>query len=125
MADPLMHSFRVLVCGGRFFGDTALMFATLDDINTDPSMGPITTIISDACRGADRLAVMWAKSVGVPVEEYPANWGRYGKAAGPIRNLQMLKDGKPDLVVAFSGGHGTLHMMYAARDAGVRVLEVL
>lgn len=78
-------------------------------------MGPITTIISGACRGADRLAVMWAKSVGVPVEEYPANWGRYGKAAGPIRNLQMLKDGKPDLVVAFSGGHGTLHMMNAEK----------
>lgn len=121
----VVHSFRVLVCGGRFFKDTALMFATLDDISADVSMGPITKIISGACRGADKLAVKWAECTGTPVEEYPADWAKYGKAAGPIRNLQMLKEGKPDLVVAFSGGHGTLHMMSAAKDAGVKVLEVL
>ncbi len=37
----------------------------------------------------------------MPVEAYPAEWARYHHAAGPIRNKQMLTEGKPDLVIAF------------------------
>jgi hypothetical protein len=50
----------------------------------------------------------------VPVIEFPANWKVYGRAAGPIRNMKMLLEGKPDLVVAFPGGIGTADMVKKA-----------
>jgi hypothetical protein len=54
--------------------------------------------------------------------EIKANWRKYGPAAGPIRNQQML-DWGPDLVVAFAGGTGTAGMVALARAAGVPVIE--
>lgn len=49
---------------------------------------------------------------------------RLGRAAGPMRNKQMLEEGKPDLVVAFPGGAGTENMVKQAKAAGIRVLRI-
>jgi len=48
----------------------------------------------------------------------------HGRAAGPVRNAQMLAEGKPDFVVAFPGGRGTADMCKQARARGVKVVEV-
>jgi len=58
---------------------------------------------------------------------YPADWKRYGYKAGPIRNKQMLVEGKPDVVLAFPRGslsetRGTKDMVKQARKAGVRTI---
>jgi len=52
---------------------------------------------------------------------FPADWSRHGKSAGPIRNRQMLIEGRPDIVVAFPGGKGTANMIKQAVEAGVKV----
>jgi hypothetical protein len=52
----------------------------------------------------------------------PAEWKKHGDRAGPIRNRAMLDLGKPELVVAFEGGTGTMNMTAAATAAGVKVL---
>lgn len=62
------------------------------------------------------------KQLGIRVQKFPADWDRYGKAAGGIRNSQMLIEGKPDLVVAFPGGNGTRDMVLKARKAGIRTI---
>ena len=83
----------------------------------------ITRLIHGAARGADSLAAAWARSRGIPALAFPADWKQDGKAAGFIRNARMLRDGRPELVVAFPGGNGTAHMVKLARSAGVTVLE--
>lgn len=82
----------------------------------------IDVIIHGSSRGADSMAGAFARWAGIPVLEFPADWSRDGKAAGPIRNARMLEDGRPDLVVAFAGGKGTSDMVARARRAGVQVL---
>ena len=47
------------------------------------------------------------------------DWKKYGKKAGPLRNQQMLEEGKPDLVVAFPGGNGTADMVRRAKKANI------
>jgi hypothetical protein len=84
----------------------------------------IDVLIEGEAPGADTLAREWATEQGIPVERYPADWNRHGKAAGPIRNRRMLVEGKPDLVVAFPGGRGTANMISQAEAAGVKVLKV-
>lgn len=117
----MTEKLRVLVCGGRKFADMPLLFHTLDGLNAEH---PIAVIIEGAARGADSLARLWAKARHVRVEEFPADWRRHGKMAGPLRNTQMLKEGKPDLVVAFPGDAGTMDMVDKAARAKVRVLEI-
>lgn len=86
---------------------------------------PITCLIHGGATGADFLANHWATAYsGVPTEEYKYERGGTGKQAGPIRNLMMLVQGKPDLVVAFPGNKGTADMKRQARKAGVKVLEI-
>lgn len=109
---------RVLVCGGRDFNDADLLMSTLDDLD---DVKTISVIIHGGARGADQLADRWAHSKYVEVEEYAADWDAHKKAAGPIRNRQMLVEGKPDLVVAFPGGSGTANMISQAQKAGVKV----
>jgi hypothetical protein len=71
-------------------------------------------------RGADALAKEWAMTKADL--EIKADWKKYGPAAGPIRNQQML-DWGPDLVVAFAGGKGMAGMVALARAASVPVIE--
>lgn len=103
---------RILICGGRDFTDKNLFWKAMDKFSEEfdfDNNQPIT-IISGEARGADTLAKEYAEECGWDYEGYPANWKLHGKGAGPIRNQQMLDEGKPDLVIAFPGGKGTFDM---------------
>lgn len=113
---------NVLVCGGRGFVNEALLYTRLDDLHR---ACPITVIIHGDAFGADRLAQCWAEKRGIEVAAFPADWDRYGRAAGPIRNRQMLEQGKPALVVAFPGGKGTWDMIDQADRAGIEVNQIV
>lgn len=117
---------RILVCGGRDFGDGDRVVAELHDLQVwgDLTGNPVEVVIHGKARGADTLADKAAGLLNIPTEVYPAEWDKYGKRAGYIRNQQMLDEGKPDLVVAFPGGRGTAMMVDIARKAGVKVREV-
>lgn len=117
---------RVLVCGGRHYYNKQLVKKTLDQLH---AAKPISCIIHGGASGADFLAKHWSIAYGqVPHEEYKADWGNgrfgQGRSAGPKRNAIMLKEGKPDLVVAFPGGKGTADMVRKARKAGVAIMEI-
>ncbi len=109
---------KVLVCGGRDFDDREFVRIVLDRIHAET---PITGIVHGAATGADTLAGWWATINEIPNLDYPAMWKLHGRAAGPIRNQQMLDEEKPDMVVAFPGGRGTANMVDQARRRGVPV----
>lgn len=107
---------RVLVCGGRDYAERDIVFGTLDALKEEH--GEIF-VISGAAKGADSLALEWALENGGNLAAYHANWTKHGKAAGPIRNQQMLDDGKPEYFVAFPGGNGTKDMVNRLKKAGI------
>src|SRR5690606_38640260 len=119
---------RVLVCGSRTLTPPTsidvMLFGLTAVIGDDPEF----VVIEGGARGADTLARQWCENFGKDFEEYPADWDRYGKRAGYIRNQQMLDEGKPDLVVAFYDGQersrGTAMMCDLARKAGIETWEV-
>lgn len=112
---------RVLVCGGRSYDNRELVFRVLDRLHT--RFG-IECIIHGGATGADLLAKDWAGAFCAHSKEFTADWKQYGMLAGPIRNERMLRDSKPDVVVAFPGGLGTKDMSTRAYHAGVAVVEV-
>ena len=78
-------------------------------------------VIQGGARGADQIAREWCIARKIAYVNYPADWTVHGKAAGPIRNQQMIDRGRPDRVLAFSGGKGTADMIARANRAGVPV----
>ena len=113
---------RVLVCGGRDYTNEDVVFWHIDNLL---DMGRSLTIIEGGARGADALAARFADRNHLQCghEQYKANWTKYGKAAGGIRNQEMLDSGV-DLVLAFPGGRGTADMVRRAKAAGVEVREI-
>ena len=110
---------RVLVCGGRDFDDQDTVWAALD-CHAQPGRD---VVIQGGASGADRLARTWCLDTATPCENYPADWKAHGRAAGPIRNQQMIDEGRPTKVIAFPGGRGTSDMVRRARAAGIPVFE--
>ena len=108
----------VLVCGSRDYTDYSKVYECLKSLE-------VSQVIAGGCRGADALAVTAAKACGYPFREFPADWQKFGKAAGPIRNQRMLDEGRPDLVVAFhedwENSKGTKDMIRRARSQGIPV----
>ncbi len=113
---------RILVCGGRDFDNKEFVFDRLDML--DGKFDGIDVVINGGAKGADTLAAKWAKSRGIAVVTFEAKWKTYGKSAGSIRNALMLTDGKPDVVVAFPGGKGTINMIRQAKKKGITIIMV-
>lgn len=131
--------YRVLVCGGRDYGkrwddhlssfvtDTHavhLLHRVLQDIlQTKVPDHKELVIVHGAAAGADNLASLWAKSKHIREIPFPADWSG-GNSAGIERNIQMLEDSEPDLVVAFPGGRGTAHMSGLARKTRTPLMVI-
>ncbi|MBX9853892.1 MAG: SLOG family protein [Gemmatimonadaceae bacterium] len=110
---------RVIVCGGREYNELQHVWTTLSGMSPE-----ITAIAHGGADGADCCAGAWASAAGVSTRVFRANWSLHGRAAGPLRNAQMLREFQPDAVIAFPGGRGTADMIRQARAAGVRVIEI-
>ncbi len=110
---------KILVCGGRDYSDRERVFEILDMLRP-------CEIVHGAYRGADSLAGEWADSRVIPQSPHPADWDKYKRRAGPIRNSEMLRLHKNiDLVVAFPGGSGTQDMRSKARLQLIPILDVI
>ncbi len=121
---------RLLVCGGRAFTNRRYLFNVLDALH---AASPVSMVIHGGARGADSLAGDWANANKIKVWKFPADWNDlthpdavlkqhqdgswYNANAGPIRNQQMLDEGRPDHVIAFPGRKGTADMIRRAGEA--------
>lgn len=99
-----MKNKKVLVHGGRDFADKEFLFVVLDVFL--PSV-----VVHGNAPGADALVKEWTENNKKTHIPHLANWKKFGKRAGFLRNKKML-DEHPDInfVIAFDGGRGTKMM---------------
>ena len=111
-----MGSFKCIIAGSRDFDDYGFLGRELDKVF---SKRKPTEIVSGGCRGTDCLAVRYALERKIPFKVIPAEWDKYGRSAGPLRNIKMAEYG--DALVAFWDGksRGTKSMIEIARGMGL------
>jgi len=111
---------RILICGDRNYTNWEKIKDYLD------TLGSETIIIHGCARGADSLAGNLATGRNWGIIRFPAQWNKYGRAAGPIRNQQMIDEGNPTLVVYFhddiENSKGTRDMITRAEKADIKVI---
>jgi hypothetical protein len=115
---------RILVCGGREWSNYTMTSGVLDGFRQQyHEKGQPIVIVQGGAIGADFLGKRYAEQYNIPCEEFKAEWKKYGRAAGPIRNSAMLETLVPgaDVVVAFPGGRGTNDTVTKALKLGIRV----
>ena len=103
--------FRLIVAGGRNFNDYSIVEYTLDCLIYAEYDDKRVEIVSGMAKGADKLGVRFAESNDIPLHKFPADWKRFPRMAGFIRNEQM--GNFADALVAFWDGesNGTRHMI--------------
>ena len=117
--------YKIIIAGGRDFMDYNLLKEKVNKILQEKKVTHKIVIISGCARGADTLGLRYASENTFDVEEYPANWDKYGKKAGYMRNVEMAKNA--DALIAFWDGKskGTKHMIDIAteRNLPIRVIR--
>lgn len=103
---------KVAIVGSRDYADLERVRAYVKALPAD------TVVISGGARGVDRVAAETARLRGLQVVEYLADWNKYGKSAGYIRNADIIN--AADIVFAFWDGvsKGTKHSIDLAQKAG-------
>lgn len=103
---------KVAIIGSRTFDNYQYLSFFLDVFR---NQYPIDLIISGGAKGADSLAEKYAKEHNIKTLIFPADWDKYGKRAGYIRNEDIIKN--CDLVIAFwdMTSIGTKHSLDLAK----------
>ena len=107
---------RTIIAGSRDITDPQVIVDAVNACGWVP-----TVVISGAARGVDTLGQQWATSQSIPVERFPADWQKYGKAAGMIRNGQMAAVAEALIAIPSLRSKGTRDMISKAKTAGLRV----
>ena len=110
--------YKVIIAGTRDFSDYALPRSFADQTLAGAED---VEIVSGGARGADALGERYARERGYALKVFPAEWKKWGRAAGPIRNGQMA--GYADALIAIWDGRsaGTRDMIRRAEEKGIPV----
>lgn len=124
-----MITFKVIIAGSRKYDNYAFLKEKCNRILSaklaDPNIDVI--VVSGHASGADALGERYASEMGLKIELHPADWSRFGRAAGPRRNAEMAASA--DALIAFpkvgEANRGTLNMIQQAKRNNllIRIIE--
>lgn len=109
---------RIIIAGGRDMNSSEFTFPHIEEFLKRFENQEIT-IISGGARGSDHQGELYAQQKGLKLEVRPADWNRYGRSAGFIRNEEMAK--RASALLAFWNGKspGTRNMIKLAQYHGL------
>jgi hypothetical protein len=84
----------------------------------------VSEVVSGMARGADLAGCDYAALEGIPIAEFPADWDRYGKSAGYIRNSAMAQYADALVAVWDGKSRGTLNMINIMQKLDKKVIVV-
>jgi hypothetical protein len=107
---------RTIIAGSRDIWVRAEVWKAIEACGHD-----ITEVVCGEARGVDALGKAWAFENGVPVKSFPANWDKYGKAAGAIRNEAMVAYAQAAIVIWDGASPGSADMIRRAERANLKL----
>ena len=109
---------KIAVGGCRDYNDFDFICKSLDEYLSNYESDDTIIILSGHCSGVDSAAEQYASLKGFETIIFPAEWKKYGRAAGPVRNKQMVESS--DIVIAFwdEKSKGTKSLINLAKKAG-------
>jgi len=97
---------KVIIAGSRTCSDHESIIVSIKEADID-----ITEVVCGEASGADKLGKEWAEKNSIPVKSFPADWNKYGKSAGPIRNKEMAKYADSLIAIWDGSSRGTKNMI--------------
>jgi len=107
---------KVIVAGGRKIKDYSLVKLAIQESGFD-----VAEIVSGMAEGVDSLGIRYGRENNISISRFPANWDKFGKSAGVIRNIQMAKYADALIAIWDGKSKGTGHMVRDAIKRGLKV----
>ena len=102
---------KTIIAGSRTFTEYTIVQQTLSSLDWT-----ITEVVSGHARGADHLGERWATEEKIPYVVFAAEWNRYGKRAGLLRNKKMAQYAKAAVIFWDGSSKGSQHMIRLAHQ---------
>lgn len=109
---------RTIIAGTRTITDQGIVDAAIADSGIT-----ISRVVCGMARGVDSCGKTWADGKGIPVDKFPADWDKFGKAAGYRRNVQMAENADALILVWDGNSRGSMHMQNIAQSKGLLIFE--
>lgn len=110
---------KVIVAGSRTFTNYAILSELLDKYL------PVNAcIISGTARGADKLGEKYAEENNITLTKFPANWNKYGKSAGYIRNREMADNAHTAIIFWDGESKGALNMIEVSKSKNLDLIVI-
>ena len=110
---------KVIIAGGRDFNDYEYLKNTLRYSFPSPSQ---IEVVSGMARGADMLGARLARDYKLRLHKFPADWDKFGKSAGFIRNEQMAKFADACFIFWDGKSPGSKSMIDLARKHNLKLM---
>lgn len=110
---------KLAVVGSRTITDYNIVKELLDKQKDN-----ISLIVSGGAKGVDILAEQWANENGISVKVFIAEWDKYGKRAGFIRNKEIIEECDVCLAIWDGISKGTEHSINLAKSMNKKVVVV-
>jgi predicted Rossmann fold nucleotide-binding protein DprA/Smf involved in DNA uptake len=110
---------KVIIAGSRDIPEKVsreLIELTIKDSELD-----VTEVVSGGARGVDTHGENWAFDNNIPVRKYLADWDKYGRGAGMIRNRMMAAYADALIAIWDGQSRGTENMIKTAKQLGLMV----
>ena len=105
---------KTIIAGSRDFNDYETLVSFCNGKN-------IAEVVSGTARGADKLGERFAESRDIPIKRFPANWDKFGKSAGYLRNSEMANYADACIVFWDGKSKGSKHMIDLAKEKGMDI----
>lgn len=114
---------KVIIAGGRSIEPERALRLVEDAIEASGLMDEITEVVHGGAKGIDSAANLWAVMNRLPVKVFVANWEKFGRAAGPLRNQEMASYADALIAILVDSGAGTKNMIKSAHDRMLLIYE--
>lgn len=113
---------RLIIAGSRHYPPREADALVTEAMRRLPAP---SAVLSGTATGIDSAGERWALANGVPVERYPADWEKHGRAAGPLRNRVMAEAADALLLIWDGRSRGSASMLTEARQRKLRIWQAV
>lgn len=111
------------IVGSRYYNNYNEFIPFVDQVVG--TYGYPIRVVSGGAKGVDTLAKFWAGNNNIPITEYLPDWKKYGKAAGPIRNKQIVANIDVLLAIVAPNSVGTLNTIkLAEKNPNIKIIKI-
>lgn len=116
------ETYKLAIVGARTFNDTALFESTMKEYVSKHGLPSV--VVSGGARGADELGKCWADAQGIPTLILKPDWKKHGKAAGVLRNTDIVNACTHMIAFPSKTGKGTQDSIRKAKAQNIELLVI-